>query len=89
MRGVSAPAAHLKILAILVAATLMSCAGPQINPLQERAYNAFKDCQWNAPAPTAQITQMDENGRFSYSAREGDVVRMKQCLEQRYGYKFQ
>ncbi len=54
-----------------------------------RAYNAFKDCQWSARAPTAQITEMREDGWFSYTAREGDVVRMQRCLEQRYGYKFQ
>ncbi len=72
----------------LVAVAVSSGCAVQANPLQERAYNAFKDCQWSAPAPTAQITEMRENGSFNYSAREGDVVRMQHCLEQRYGYKF-
>jgi hypothetical protein len=78
-----------EVVAGLLALALSTACATQTNPLQERAYNAFKDCQWSAPAPTAQITEMREDGIFNYTAREGDVVRMKQCLEQRYGYKFQ
>ena len=89
MRPISVSLSHLKVVASSVAVLLATACSVQVNPLQERAYNAFKDCQWSAPAPTAQITEMREDGWFSYTAREGDVVRMKQCLEQRYGYKFQ
>ena len=89
MRPICLSPSHLKVIASSVAVLLAAACSAQVNPLQERAYNAFKDCQWSAPAPTAQITEMREDGWFSYTAREGDVVRMKQCLEQRYGYKFQ
>jgi hypothetical protein len=89
MKAISVFASHQKVVAISVVGLIAVACAAQVNPLQERAYNAFKDCQWSAPAPTAQITEMREDGWFSYTAREGDVVRMKQCLEQRYGYKFQ
>ena len=88
MRPIVVSPSHLKVVASSVAVLLATACSVQVNPLQERAYNAFKDCQWSAPAPTAQITEMREDGWFSYTAREGDVVRMQQCLEQRYGYKF-
>lgn len=89
MRALSASASHLKVVAILLVAIVPIACTTSVNPLQERAYNAFKDCQWNAPAPTAQITEMREDGRFNYSAAPGDVARMKKCLEERYGYRFQ
>jgi hypothetical protein len=78
---------HLKILglsAALVVAT--ACATPRLTPLQERAYSAFKDCQ--SVAPTAQITELREDGGFGYSAAPGDYQRMQRCLEERYGYTF-
>jgi len=89
MRPILVSPSHLKVVASSIAVLLATACSVQVNPLQERAYNAFKDCQWSAPAPTAQITEMREDGWFSYTAREGDVVRMQRCLEQRYGYKFQ
>lgn len=73
-------------MAALLLVALTGCASG-LNPLQERAYSAFKDCQ--SVAPTAQLGELLEDGRFGYSARPGDMQRMKQCLEERYGYKFQ
>lgn len=82
------PIRHQLVLAILGALGLCAgCASGGLTPLQERADSAFKDCQ--SVAPTAQITELLPDGRFRYSAAPGDVTRMRECLEQRYGYKFQ
>jgi hypothetical protein len=63
------------------------CASPGLNPAQERAYGAFKDCQ--SVAATAQLGELREDGTLSFTARPGDYQRMLQCLDERHGYKFQ
>lgn len=65
--------------------TLCGCA-PTLSPLQQRAWDAFKDCKQQAP--TAVLEQISEDGRLSYSAREGDVGIMQRCLHERYGCRF-
>jgi hypothetical protein len=64
---------------------LTACASG-LTPLQERAWDAFKDCQ--KQAPTAVLQQISVDGGISYRAREGDVGIMQRCLQERYGYRF-
>jgi hypothetical protein len=71
------------VLSLAVGAA--GCASLGLNPAQERAYGAFKDCQ--GVAPTAQLGELLEDGRFSFTARPGDYQRMIQCLK--HGYQFQ
>jgi hypothetical protein len=73
------------LMAGSLAVTLMACA-PTLAPLQERAWDAFQECKQQAPS--AVLNQIHEDGRFSYSAREGDIGIMQRCLEQKYGYRF-
>ena len=65
--------------------TLTACA-PKLTPLQERAWDAFKDCKQKAPS--AVLNQLNEDGGLSYSAREGDIGIMQRCLEDKFGYRF-
>ena len=59
----------------------------RLTPLQERGWDAFKDCQ--RQAPSAMLQQISENGGISYTTREGrDVGIMQQCLQERWGYNF-
>jgi hypothetical protein len=74
-------------MAAAAAALVASACASSLTPLQERTYGAFKDCQ--SVAPTAQITELREDGGLHYSAAPGDLQRMQRCLEERYGYKFQ
>ena len=65
---------------------LGACA-TKLAPLQERAWDAFKDCQRQAPSATLQ--QISEDGGLSFTTREGrDVGIMQQCLQERWGYRF-
>ena len=65
---------------------LGACAA-KLTPMQERAWDAFKDCQRQAPSATLQ--QISEQGGISYTTREGrDVGIMQQCLRERWGYNF-
>jgi hypothetical protein len=73
------------VLSLAVGAA--GCASLGLNPAQERAYGAFKDCQ--GVAPTAQLGELLEDGRFSFTARPGDYQRMIQCLKEKHGYQFQ
>ena len=41
----------------------------KLTPLQERAWDAFKDCQRQAPSATLQ--QISEDGGISFTTREG------------------
>lgn len=71
---------------IIVMVGLVACAAT-LTPLQERAWDAFKDCQRQAPSATLQ--QISEDGGISYTTREGrDVGIMQQCLQQRWGYRY-
>ena len=45
-------------------------ATPNLNPAQERAYAAFKDCQ--RLSPTAQLGEITEAGGLSFTARPGE-----------------
>jgi hypothetical protein len=47
---------------------LGACAA-KLTPLQERTWDAFKDCQ--RPAPSAILQQISEEGGISYTPREG------------------
>ncbi|HET6368281.1 MAG TPA: hypothetical protein VFG27_13680 [Pseudomonadales bacterium] len=67
------------------AVVLPGCATPMLNPAQERAYGAFKDCQ--QVAATAQLGELREDGGISFTARPGDYQRMLACLSERHGYK--
>ena len=76
--------ARFLVLSPLV--TVLTGCAPQMTPLQERAWDAFKDCQ--KLAPTAHITQVLPDGRIGFESREGDYQIMIRCLEERHGYKF-
>jgi hypothetical protein len=68
-----------------LALTLPACA-EQMTPLQHRLYDAFRDCQRDNP--TARLTQLTPDGRLGYTAAPVEHRRMRQCLEERYGYRF-
>lgn len=71
---------------VLLMLGLGACAA-KLTPMQERAWDAFKDCQRQAPSATLQ--QISEQGGISYTTREGrDVSIMQQCLQERWGYNF-
>lgn len=72
-------------MAGLLVVALTACAS-NLSPLQERAWDAFQDCK--PKAPSAVLNQIYEDGRLSYSAREGDVGIMQRCLEEKFGYRF-
>jgi hypothetical protein len=63
---------------------LTACA-PTLSPLQERAWDAFRDCKQKAPS--AVLEQINEDGGLSYTAREGDIGIMQRCLEDKFGYR--
>jgi hypothetical protein len=71
-------------LIIALAFTAAACAS-QMTPLQQRAYDAFRDCQRDNP--TARLTQLTPDGRFGYTAAPVEYQRMRQCLGERYGYR--
>ena len=73
------------MMAGLLLLALGGCA-TKLSPLQEKAWDAFKDCQQRAPS--AVLDQINENGSLSYSAREGDIGIMQRCLEDKFGYRF-
>lgn len=79
----------MSVVRVVVLSTLVivpiGCA-PKLTPLQERAWDAFKDCQ--NLAPTAQLTWLLPDGRLGFQSREGDYQIMIRCLEERHGYKF-
>lgn len=75
----------LAILALVVA-LVAAARGPAMTPLQERAWHAFKDCQH--VAGTARLAQATPDGRLAFEAEDGDMVSMKQCLRDRWGYPF-
>ena len=64
--------------------TVVACAS-QMTPLQQRAYDAFKDCQRDNP--TARLTQLTPDGNLGYTAAPVEYQRMRQCLGERYGYR--
>lgn len=70
---------------VFLAVGLTGCAS-SLTPLQERALDAFRDCQ--KLAPTAVLTQATPEGGLGFESREGDYQIMKRCLEERYGYRF-
>ena len=70
-----------------LAVGIAGCASMGLNPAQQQAEAAFKDCQ--RTAPTANLGEIYEDGRLSFSARPGDYNRMIQCLTEKHGYKFQ
>ena len=72
------------VLAVALVVALAACA-PKLSPLQERAWDAFQDCKQKAPS--AVIQQIHEDGRLSYTAREGDVGIMQRCLQEKFGYR--
>ena len=72
------------VLVITLAVVLTACA-PKLTPLQEHAWDAFKDCRQKAPS--AVLEQIREDGGLSYTAREGDIGIMQRCLEDKFGYR--
>lgn len=70
-------------LSLVIGATA-SCV--TMTPLQERAWHAFQDCQH--VARTARLAQATPDGRLAFEAEDGDMVSMKQCLRDRWGYPF-
>ena len=75
-----------RTVAVLLLTGVAGCA-PSMTPLQEKAWDAFKDCQ--QLAPTAQLTELTPDGRFGFMTREStEFTTMKRCLEERYGYRF-
>ena len=68
-----------------VALTLVACA-EAMTPLQQRAFDAFRDCQ--RENPTARITRLTPEGRLAYTASPQEYLRVRQCLQERHGYRF-
>jgi hypothetical protein len=68
-----------------LALTVGACAS-QMSPLQQRAYDAFRDCQRDNP--TARLIQLTPEGKLGYTAEPVEYQRMRQCLGERYGYRF-
>ncbi len=67
-----------------LALTVVACAS-QMTPLQQRAFDAFKDCQrYN---PTARLTQLTPDGNLAYTAAPVEYQRIRQCLGERFGYR--
>lgn len=71
-------------MAASLVVTLTACA-PSLSPLQERAWDAFRDCRQKAPS--AVLERINEDGGLSYTAREGDIGIMQRCLEDKFGYR--
>ncbi len=61
------------------------CASPEPNPAQQRAEAAFRDCQ--RTAASANVVEIYEDGRFTFTAGPGDDQRMTQCLTEKHGYR--
>jgi hypothetical protein len=77
-------------LTILAVALLMiGCAGPTLTPWQERVYAAFADCKERTSA-NARLAWVDASGQASIESTSTglDVVRLRQCLRERYGFVF-
>lgn len=72
------------VVAVSLVAALTACA-PNLSPLQERAWDAFNDCKQKAPS--AVLEQIYDDGRLSYSGREGDVGIMQLCLQDKFGFR--
>ena len=72
------------VLAGLLLVALTACA-PKLSPLQERAWDAFNVCKQKAPS--AVLEQIYDDGRLSYSAREGDIGIMHRCLQEQFDYR--
>lgn len=75
------------VIWIFLAVGFSGCASPGLNPVQQQAVGAFKDCQ--RTATTANVVEIYEDGRFVFTARPDDNQRMLQCLSDKHGYKFQ
>lgn len=73
------------LLIAAVALTLSACA-ETLTPLQQRAFDAFRDCQRDNPS--ARITQLTPDGRLAYTASPPEYLRVRQCLQERHGYRF-
>ena len=73
------------VLAGLLLVALTACA-PKLSPLQERAWDAFNVCK--EKAPSAVLNQIYDDGRLSFSAREGDIGIMQRCLQEKFDYRF-
>jgi hypothetical protein len=69
---------------LLVGGSTTGCVA--MTPLQDRAWHAFQDCQ--RVARTAQLRQVTPDGRLGFEAEDGDMVQMKTCLRDRWGYPF-
>lgn len=76
---------RLPVAGIALAITLSGCAQP-LNPVQQRAWDAFQDCR--TLAPTANLTWLTPDGGLGFESREGDYQIMIRCLNERYGYGF-
>jgi hypothetical protein len=72
------------VLAALLLVAFTACAS-HLSPLQERAWDAFNDCKQKAPS--AVLNQIYDDGRLSYTAREGDIGIMQRCLQEKFGYR--
>lgn len=68
-----------------LALTAVGCAG-QMPPLQQRAYDAFTDCQ--RENPTARLTRLTPEGRLGATAAPVEYQRVRQCLMERHGYRY-
>ncbi|HET8575547.1 MAG TPA: hypothetical protein VFO18_00500 [Methylomirabilota bacterium] len=74
-----------RLLIAAVALTLSACA-EAMTPLQQRAFDAFRDCQ--RENPSARLTHLGPDGRLAYTASPPEYLRVRQCLHERYGYRF-
>lgn len=74
------------VFVAVVCLGLTACA-ESLNPVQTRAWDAFKDCRQRAP--TANLTELTPDGRIGFESGAGDYQIMIRCLSERYGYKFQ
>ena len=72
---------------IFLAVGFSGCASPGLNPVQQQAGGAVKECR--RTATTANVVEIYEDGRCVFTARPDDNQRMLQCLTDKHGYKFQ
>jgi hypothetical protein len=74
---------HRPALVVLIALTASAtgCASAfKTTPAQDRIYTVFEQCKKETSAGTAHLDYVSPDGQARYSAREGDLQRMQQCM---------